>query len=150
MPKKDSLHKKTIRNSKQRQAILDLLTNSKCHLGAETIYQKIREEQPNISLGTVYRNLDTLNEMGLIERCNFADGKARYEINAGDHHHHMVCMRCGEIEDLPECPMNSEIQSYLSQQDFQPVQHHFEVYGYCSHCAEREGKGIKIDLPPRK
>ncbi len=148
MPNKDEPSKKALRSSKQRQAILDLLENSKCHLGAETIYQKIREEQPNISLGTVYRNLDILTEMGLIHRSSFSDGRARYERNDGDHHHHMVCMSCGEIEDLPECPMNPAIQSYLNKQDFRPVQHNFEVYGYCAQCIKEEEKDRKINLPP--
>ena len=127
--------KKNNRNSKQRQAILDLLSASKVHLGAETIYQRVREEQPNISMGTVYRNLDTLSEMGLVRRCSFADGKSRYELEEGDHHHHMICLRCGDIVDLPQCPMDPTMRAYLNSQGFKPSHHHFEVYGYCQNCS---------------
>lgn len=128
--------KKAIRSSKQRQAVLEVLQMSKAHLCAEDVYQLVRVRQPKISLGTVYRNLEMLVEMGLINRATFADGKSRYEIAAGEPHHHLICLKCGQIEDMPLCPLEKDrdIDIYMQNRHFQPVQHYFEVYGYCANC----------------
>lgn len=128
---------RTLRNSKQRQVILDLVAASPEHMSAEEIYQKARVSQPNISLGTVYRNLDTLSEQGLIIRSSFADGKARYEMAGLDHHHHLICLQCGEIKNLVQCPMAPALEAALEEADFQAVQHQFEIYGYCRKCQHR-------------
>src|SRR5665647_3175627 len=81
---------KTMRNSKQRQAILETLTKQQSHMSAEEIYQTVKMLQPTISLGTVYRNLEVLSETGKTYRTSFADGKARYELAVKGHHHHLV------------------------------------------------------------
>lgn len=131
-----SSNEKNIRSSKQRQLILDVFKTKNTHMSAEDVYQSVRLTLPNISLGTVYRNLEVLVNLGLIYRATFADGKSRYEIAAGEHHHHLVCVKCGHIEDMPECPMAKNIQTFIKEQDFKPLQHYFEVYGYCSHCKD--------------
>jgi Fur family ferric uptake transcriptional regulator len=125
---------KTIRTSKQRQLILDVFTNNNAHLSAEEVYQSVKIIRPNISLGTVYRNLEVLVNLGLINRSTFADGKSRYELANGEHHHHLVCIKCGHIEDMHECPMARNIELFIENQDFKPIHHYFEVYGYCSNC----------------
>jgi len=125
---------KTIRSSKQRQAILETLARQQSHMSAEEIYQTVKMLQPKISLGTVYRNLEVLTETGRTYRTSFTDGKARYELASIGHHHHLVCMKCGEIEDIIACPMEREIESIVQSRDFQPLHHYFEVYGYCRKC----------------
>src|SRR5665647_467008 len=125
---------KTMRNSKQRQAILETLTKQQSHMSAEEIYQTVKMLQPTISLGTVYRNLEVLSETGKTYLTSFADGKARYELAVKGHHHHLVCMKCGEIEDIIACPMAREIESIVESRDFEPLHHYFEVYGYCRNC----------------
>lgn len=125
---------RTIRSSKQRQSILDVIERENKHLSAEEIYDHVKVLQPNISLGTVYRNLDLLVELGLISRATFADGKSRFQAGGESHHHHLICLKCGDIEDMPECPMAQSIQKYITDQNFTPTQHYFEVYGYCAQC----------------
>ncbi len=133
-PKSKLVSGKNIRSSKQRQAILDTLSQQQSHLSAEEIYQTVKLVQPNISLGTVYRNLEILTDMGTIFRASFADGKARYELASAGHHHHLVCLKCGDIENLTACPMARDIESFIQSRDFQPLQHYFEVYGFCRKC----------------
>lgn len=128
---------RTYRNSRQRQAILTVIQNGHSHLSAEDIYEQVRLVYPRISLGTVYRNLDILSEQGRIHRITFADGKSRFEV-ADDHHHHLICLLCGSIEDLPQCPMDPEMKQYISETGFQPVKHQFEIYGYCNRCQRRD------------
>jgi len=141
MNKEHTAGSRTLRNSKQRQTILDLVAASPEHMSAEEIYQQARLSQPNISLGTVYRNLDTLSEQGLIIRSSFADGKARYEMAGLDHHHHLICLQCGEIRNLVQCPMAPSLEAALQEADFQAVQHQFEIYGYCRECQHRRSSG---------
>jgi Fe2+ or Zn2+ uptake regulation protein len=125
---------RAIRNSKQRQAILDTLTKQKSHLSAEEIYQAVKAQHPRISLGTVYRNLEVLTETGQIYRSSFADGKARFELSLTGHHHHLVCIKCGDIENIITCPMAKEISGIIASHDFRPMHHYFEIYGYCRKC----------------
>ena len=129
-----SLSGKTLRNSKQRQSILEILTRQHVHLSAEEIYQAVKLLHPSISLGTVYRNLELLTEIGTIYRASFADGRARYEIASPGHHHHLVCLKCGKIEDIMECPMAKEFETFIENRDFKPLLHYFEIYGYCAKC----------------
>ena len=90
-----------MRNSKQRDLILNIINESYCHPTAETIYEIAREKMPKISLGTVYRNLDTLHALGSIRRINLNDSTYRYD-RACDNHAHFVCSKCNEIEDIQE------------------------------------------------
>ena len=122
------------RTTKQRQAILQVVSNSRIHLTADDVFQEVKKTQPNISLGTVYRNLDLLTQAGTLEKAVFSDGKSRFEF-AGEHHHHLICLNCGMTVDIPVCPVGEEILSFMRETNFQACHHHFEVYGYCAQCA---------------
>lgn len=88
-----------MRNSKQRDLILNIVNTSYSHPTAEEIYEKARLEMPNISLGTVYRNLDTLHALGKIRRINLKDSTYRFD-RASDNHAHFVCNSCLGIIDV--------------------------------------------------
>ncbi len=108
----ENLNPRSVRNSKQRQAILDTLSGQASHLSAEDIYHAVKLKHPKISLGTVYRNLEVLTETGTIYRTIFADGKARFELALAGHHHHLVCINCGGIENTIACPDGSGNSRY--------------------------------------
>ena len=90
-----------MRNSKQRDLILNIINKSYCHPTAEAIYEKARGEMPHISLGTVYRNLDTLQALGSIRRINLGNSTYRYDRASGNHAH-FICNKCGDIVDISE------------------------------------------------
>lgn len=90
-----------MRNSKQRDLILNIINSSYCHPTAEIIYEKAKVTMPHISLGTVYRNLDLLQSLGSIKRINLSDNTYRYD-RAEDSHAHFVCNKCYEIIDIDE------------------------------------------------
>lgn len=92
--------------SRQRQQILDYVKSVKTHPTAETVYRKVRDDNPNISLGTVYRNLDKLSEEGLITRIKIANQKDRFD---GDviPHSHAICEKCGKVIDVYTCNLDS-------------------------------------------
>lgn len=124
-----------VRTTKQRQAILRVICNSKAHLTADDVFQEVKRCQPNISLGTVYRNLELLTQAGTLSKATFSDGKSRFEF-AGGHHHHLICLNCGTAVDIPACPVGEELLAFMRDSNFQPCHHHFEVYGYCAQCVK--------------
>lgn len=85
--------------SRQRESILQYLRSTKCHPTAEMIYQNIQADNPNISLGTVYRNLTQLTKLGKIRKITALSGPDRFDGNMYPHYH-FVCRTCGNVLDL--------------------------------------------------
>ena len=126
------------RSTLQKQAILDVLRSSRKMATAEEVYGRVREKYPNVSLGTVYRNLQYYSQQGLVRRTLLTDGKARFELAGNIHHHHLICLTCGETAEVPWCPVGPEVTAFMTERDFQPVSHQFEVYGYCRQCRSKK------------
>jgi Fur family peroxide stress response transcriptional regulator len=89
----------------QRIIIYKSILNDHTHPSPEEIYNKIKDENPTISLATVYKNLETLSEYGFIKKVTPLHTKVRYEPNT-NLHHHMVCVKCGKIYDLEYDELN--------------------------------------------
>lgn len=119
----------------QRKLLLEILFKSKKHLSAEEIFEKVKTAQPNVAFGTIYRNLSMLAEMGIVRQLDFRDGRSRFELSEG-HHHHLICLECGNAIDVPECPFSGIINVTASANNFQIKEHNFEVYGYCEGCSK--------------
>ncbi len=125
-----------------RQVILVVLSKSEDHLLAKDIYMKIKKDYPNIGLTTVYRTLDLLVRMGLINKFEFGDGQSRYELawDYKEHHHHLVCQSCGKIIDYndfidDEVKFFDKIQESLSKKyRFNIDSHEVYFYGKCDAC----------------
>jgi len=126
-----------LRSTPQRRIILEILKNTNKHLSAEEIFEEVKKIQPDISFGTIYRNLSILHEVGIIRDLNFKDGKIRYELNDKEHHHHMVCINCGETIKINKCPMDDFLINFAKGAGFQITGHTFEVFGYCKNCQEK-------------
>lgn len=118
----------------QRQEILNILLREK-HKSAEEIYKEISLKFPNISLDTVYRNLNKLKDLGLLINVHSSDNKQRYELcNKNEHHHHLICLGCGKEEELDFCPLCFIDQKEIENKNFTIKSHQFELFGYCSKC----------------
>lgn len=91
---------KALKFSRQRESIRECLKNRKDHPTADAVYVTISKEYPKISLGTVYRNLKLLADMGEIQRFSSGDGSEHFDYNT-DPHYHFVCKTCGAIIDMP-------------------------------------------------
>jgi Fur family ferric uptake transcriptional regulator len=133
----------------QRIAILEVLNNRPGkHLTAEEIYDYVRKGYPDIGLATVYRTIQLLSDLSLIDKLNLGDGYVRYEIGAKNHeeschhHHHLICLECGKIyafqDDLLE-NLESRIKETLG---FEVSDHEVKLYGYCKKCIAQRGKEI--------
>ena len=92
---------KKLRHSHQRDRIYQYLCQSTLHPSAETVYQDLKPEIPGLSLGTVYRNLKLLEELGRVRRATTYDGSERYDAIC-ENHAHFICETCGSIRDIPE------------------------------------------------
>jgi Fur family peroxide stress response transcriptional regulator len=124
------------RQTKQREAILKLLRGGYCHLTADQIYDKVRKEIPNISKGTVYRNLKVLREMGLVSELNLNDTVSRFEAKR-DSHYHFRCERCGLVFDVGE-PINKELDRRIAKRTgFKISYHQIEFRGLCHDCQQK-------------
>jgi Fur family transcriptional regulator, ferric uptake regulator len=126
-----------------REFILDVLKNKKGHLSVEDIYSNLVKKCSGVNLTTVYRNLEILVELGIVEKFDFGDGRARFELinelNQEDEcgHHHLVCKICGKIIDF-ECSSvdkhKSEIEAVENKYNFKIEEHLVQFRGLCSKC----------------
>jgi Fe2+ or Zn2+ uptake regulation protein len=121
------------RNSGQRRAILAVIRSRGGHSTADQIYEAVRAKHPRISLGTVYRNLRVLCDQGEIREVNSDASFARFEI-AGPQHYHLVCRKCGHIEDCV-LPVDKSLEERVkSITSFKIEQHELDFIGLCSKC----------------
>ena len=121
------------RLTKQRAAILRALEDGR-HLNAETILDRVRAQLPGVSLGTIYRTLDILRSIGLVQIFSFAGGAARYEA-ALEKHHHLVCTQCGEVTNVHVNEALPLSQHVAHEHGFDAVDCALVVTGRCPRCA---------------
>ncbi len=116
-----------MRYSKQREAVYNVLLNTKSHPDAAWVYAKVREIIPNVSLATVYRNLSELLSLGKIKKVSAEGFAERYDANVANHAH-FVCERCGRILDVDDSQFN------VSCKRKDVVRCEITFYGCCAEC----------------
>ena len=124
---------KKSKTSRQRDLIFYVIRSTHCHPTADWIFDKARKEMPNISLGTVYRNLNFLRDEGQIQELCFGKGVSRYD---GDlrSHYHVRCIECGRVEDVPYiAPLVSSLQ-VEELTGYRIHTHRLEFSGLCPEC----------------
>lgn len=124
---------KTLKYSRQRESIKASLMNRHDHPTADTLYMSIREEFPNISLGTVYRNLNLLVELGEVRKLSCGEGADRFDADTTPHYH-FICRRCGEVHDLPMETLNTMNQAAQEYCNGEVDSHITYFYGTCNDC----------------
>ncbi len=123
------------RETKQREAILRVLKNTRSHPTADQLYDEVRKEIPNISKGTVYRNLQVLQEDGNVSELNLNGTLSRYEAKR-ETHYHFRCEKCGRVFDLDE-PVNNELDERVAKRTgFKVTHHRTEFRGLCKDCQQ--------------
>lgn len=118
----------------QRREILRVLVRARTHLSAREIFDRLRRKNPGISFDTVYRTLSILKDLHIVNQLDFQDGRSRYELNRQEHHHHVVCLRCGGAWEIRGCPVEHMSVEDKGPADFQVTGHRFEIFGYCRDC----------------
>jgi Fur family peroxide stress response transcriptional regulator len=119
----------------QRLVIYQALAASEQHPTPESIYEQVRQQVPSISLGTVYKNIRTFVEAGLLREVSLLHDSLRLDANLTSHHH-LVCIRCKSIQDLPAEAVEPVRLKQLPPGGFRPERYSVEVLGLCANCAE--------------
>lgn len=128
------------RNTKQKKVILELLKGTDSHPTADWIYEQARKVLPDISLGTVYRNLRVLTENEVIQELNYGSTYSRYDGNPMEHYH-FVCNQCQRVFDVPMAVMKELNAKVEELTGWQVEMHRMEFYGLCSDCqAQQQAK----------
>lgn len=126
---------KGFKMTKYRQGIFEHIKKSQYPISSEDIFFALKDQFPGLSLSTVYRNLETLSQANILKKLKFDNDVYVYEINGEDHHHHLICLGCGKAHTIDVCPYDPSI---LKGQEFRPVSHRFEIYGYCKRCDKKD------------
>ena len=130
---------KDLRMTKQRKVILEEIRKSESHLTADEIYKVVKEKVPNISLGTVYRNLEILSEKGLIRKIELAHTKRRYDGNMKNHYH-IICTECGRVDDLITREVGNIEELLGVESNYKITGYRLKFFGICPDCREKEEK----------
>jgi len=123
----------TLKHSKQREMIKDFLMSRHDHPTADVVYMNVRQQNPNISLGTVYRNLTLLADLGEIQRIRLGDGVDHFDADTSTHYH-FVCSDCGSVIDLQMDSIDTITDVAAKNFDGSINGHVTYFYGSCGHC----------------
>ncbi|MBY0366789.1 ferric iron uptake transcriptional regulator [Roseateles aquatilis] len=101
------------------------------HLTAEDIYKILLADGADVGLATIYRVLMQFTEAGLLNRLHFEGGRAVFELNEGQHHDHMVCLRCGRVQEFFDPVLEQRQREIAAERGFQLQEHSLAMYGLC-------------------
>lgn len=122
-----------MRITPQRRAVIDAIEAQTGAFTAVAVYDRARKSLPGLGLATVYRTIEALRDEGTIRGLPGAGDGAYVRCHPG-HHHHLVCLSCGSVEDTELCGVPSTAQ-LVRRHGFRPADHELEVYGTCKRCA---------------
>ena len=131
----DQLSERGMRRTAARQAILEVLFSTSGHLTAEDLAARVQRRFPSVDVSTVYRTLDVLESLEIVDHVHLAHGPAIYHL-AEDDHQHLVCERCGSVEELPTDRLRSFARMLREDFGFHVHRRHFAIVGLCSTCHE--------------
>lgn len=121
------------RNTKQRDKILEILQGTTSHPTANWIYDRVKKDFPNISMGTIYRNLGVLEEMGRIRKLSFGSTFDRYDANTKPHIH-FICNQCNRVSDIHDEIPSAKLEDAISSIDMHITTYDLTCYGICKDC----------------
>ncbi len=123
-----------LRITSQRALIMGVIRQGRGHLDADEVYRQAREKQPRLSLSTVYRTLQTLKKLGLVEEVHFDEEHHHYEMKPSTEHHHLVCLGCGRVVEF-KYPLARLVKRNVAEaKDFEITGSEVRMTGYCSTC----------------
>jgi Fur family ferric uptake transcriptional regulator len=151
---KDSLRERGVRLTRQRRILLDLIDQSGRHLDAESLFKMAKEKDPKLNRVTVYRTLKLLKEGGLVDELDlmhYGGDQHYYETRLKQEHAHVICLRCGKVEEFFGEPLQKLRRQVEAHFGFQIVLARTEIGGYCPHCqvlkAQEVAEAARAPLP---
>jgi len=133
---KSIIKAKGMKYTEQRAIIFQIILNLQDHLSAEEVYEIIKREYPsyNIGIATIYRALNFLEEANLITSISFGKDGKKYEGNNKAHHDHMICTKCGSIEEFSDDDIEDRQEKIAKIKEFKITDHSLQIYGICKLC----------------
>jgi Fur family ferric uptake transcriptional regulator len=128
----------------QRRMVLQVLAEHPDeHLSADEIYSFVKEKHPDIGMATIYRTLDLLASLGIVQKINFGDGKARFEMSQKEshQHHHLICLACNDIIEVKD-DLLAHLEELISKEyGFEIQDHMVQFFGLCKKCQADPSRG---------
>jgi Fur family transcriptional regulator, ferric uptake regulator len=131
------------RSGGARRLVVELLGDQDCCLSAQEIHDLVRAGGGRVGIASVYRALEGMDELGLVQRIDLGDGVARFEPAhpGGDHHHHLVCDDCGKVEPFEDLSLESAIERVADGRGYVVAAHDVVLRGACGDCRSERGTG---------
>lgn len=131
------LKKAGLKATLPRIKILHMLEQSKArHLSAEDVYKALLDSGEDVGLATVYRVLTQFEAAGLVSRHHFESGHSVFEVNEGKHHDHMLCVKCGRIEEFVDEIIEERQRAIAKKAGYAMTDHSLYIYGICKNCQQ--------------
>jgi len=128
--------RKGFRMTRQRQIIIEELRKMHSHPTADEVYDRVRKRLPRVSLGTVYRNLETLSQSAVIQKLELAGPRRRFDGSLSDHYH-VACVNCGKVEDVCVEPSRALEDSARLVSSYEILGHSVKFLGMCPICSKQ-------------
>lgn len=136
MSDSQNLHRVGLKATPPRLRILELLkTSAERHLSADEIYKRLAFTSGEIGMATIYRALTQLEGAGLLRRTTFETGRAVFELEEGHHHDHMVCIRCGHVDEFHDPTIEARQAEVAKERGFELQEHRHSLFGLCAQCS---------------
>ncbi|OUW04696.1 MAG: ferric iron uptake transcriptional regulator [Betaproteobacteria bacterium TMED156] len=130
-----------LRVTTARVTILEIFeTSNRRHLTADDVFRLLLQQSSDIGLATVYRVLTQFEQAGILLRSNFESAKSVYELNHGNHHDHMVCVDCGDVEEFVDEEIERRQHQIAEEKEFFVKDHSLTLYGSCKNCNQKKIK----------
>ena len=134
---RQDLRKAGLKVTLPRLKVLEILeVTEQRHLSAEDVYKALLESGEEIGLATVYRVLTKFEGAGLVYRLSIDGGHAVFELENGEHHDHLLCVSCGEIQEFVDEVIEERQHAIAKEKGFQMTEHSLYIYGICKRCQE--------------
>jgi Fe2+ or Zn2+ uptake regulation protein len=131
----EQLKKNGLKITTARLGLLDILKHAKKPLSIKEITQQLDDE--SVDPVTLYRNVESLEKLGLLKKIRLNDRQAYYELTAIKHHHHLICKQCGKIADITDCKVTIANKDLLKKTKFTKItDHSLEFFGICKNCSK--------------
>ncbi|HLJ67046.1 MAG TPA: Fur family transcriptional regulator [Chloroflexota bacterium] len=131
-----------LRSTRPRQIIASRLAShaaDQTDFATDELWQQLQAIDPQLGRATLFRAVDVLVELGVLDRIELGDGRRRYRVCASGHHHHLVCTRCRRIEEVDICLPEAQLTEAAARAGFDVERHALELYGRCASCRAADG-----------
>jgi Fur family peroxide stress response transcriptional regulator len=130
----EALRSKGYKATPQRIAICRIVLNSRAHPSAQQVYYEVKKIHPTVSLATVYKTLEVLRDLDLVQEITLPKGQARFD-SFMNPHVNLICLKCGSITDLDDATVKGISRKVAAATKFKPTGQRVDVYGICQKCS---------------